>query len=155
MRAMSVANEFLGLADADGRGLTALQIIKLTYLAHGYHLGLWDKPLYTDDTLAWQYGPVILGVYEMICSSKAFRQSPRVIRGRIVASGHPPVKDEAKMALVNKIWELYGHYTGWQLVEITHKEGSPWHEVWQTDPWGIIPVPSIARHYKEKIANAR
>lgn len=154
MRAMPVANEFLGLADDDGRGLTMLQIIKLTYIAHGYYLGFTNEPLYTDDTIAWKYGPVIVGVYDMISSPKAFRQSPRVIRGKIAENEFPPVKDEFAKALIKRVWDVYGKYTGWQLTELTHRKNTPWYEVWQQEPNGVIPVQSIARHYKEVIDRA-
>lgn len=37
---------------------------KLLYVAHGWHLALYDAPLIADEYLeAWQYGPAYASVY--------------------------------------------------------------------------------------------
>src|SRR5713226_3390078 len=62
-RSRVVANELIRLASEDGKSLTPLQIIKLTYIAHGWMLGLYQRPLVVDQIEAWKYGPVIPDLY--------------------------------------------------------------------------------------------
>jgi uncharacterized phage-associated protein len=57
--AHTVANRFLELAEAEGRSLTPLQLMKLVYIAHGWMLGIHQRPLIKDHIEAWKLGPVI------------------------------------------------------------------------------------------------
>ena len=56
-----IAVEFLELAknQTHYKEITTMQLLKLVYIAHGWMLGLYDKPLISDEVEAWQYGPVI------------------------------------------------------------------------------------------------
>ena len=60
----TIANYFISKALADGIKLTLLQLIKLVYLAHGWHLGLTGRPLISETVQAWKYGPVIKSLYD-------------------------------------------------------------------------------------------
>ncbi len=33
-------------------------------------------------------------------------------------------------AFTQKIWEIYGSLTAFQLSELTHKPGTPWYKIW-------------------------
>ena len=56
-----IAVEFLELAknQTHYKEITTMQLLKLVYIAHGWMLGLYDKPLISDEVEAWQYGPFI------------------------------------------------------------------------------------------------
>ena len=58
--ARAVANEFIRLAKADCKSFTPSQLMKLAYIAHGWMLALYQRPLITDRIEAWKYGPVFL-----------------------------------------------------------------------------------------------
>ena len=49
-----------------GGNLTLLQILKMTYLSHGYTLAITGKPLIYNKVEAWKYGPVIPIVYNAL-----------------------------------------------------------------------------------------
>jgi len=66
-----VANNLLGLAKADNRGLTPLKLVKLVYLCEGWSLALRDKSIIREEVEAWQYGPVIPELYAKIRQFKA------------------------------------------------------------------------------------
>ena len=62
--AKAIANYFLELAAKHGEKVTPLKIQKLVYIAHGWHLALYEKPLVYDEFAeAWEYGPVFPSIY--------------------------------------------------------------------------------------------
>ncbi len=71
--AAAVANELLDLAGRSNRKLTQIDIQKLVYFAHGWHLALTDQDLIPDQIEAWTYGPVVRRLYDAL---KKFGNSP-------------------------------------------------------------------------------
>ena len=55
-----VARELFRNADActPPKSLSTLQIVELTYLAHGWSFVNFEAPLVSDDVHAWKHGPV-------------------------------------------------------------------------------------------------
>lgn len=51
------------LVARSGGRLTPLQVIKLTYIAHGYSLAINGEPLVDEAVEAWRHGPVVPSVY--------------------------------------------------------------------------------------------
>jgi uncharacterized phage-associated protein len=112
------------------RGLTNLALQKLLYLAHGLHLARTGQPLLLGHFEAWKHGPVHPGVY------KAFEGWGRdIIRGP--ASARHPITgaerqipepaNEDVLDHVREIIGFYGRLSAWQLVDLTHAKGGPWH----------------------------
>lgn len=158
----SIANVFLAMAEAEGKRLTPLQLIKLVYIAHGWYLALTSKPLIRESPEAWQYGPVVPSLYHEF---KKFGNSPITGRCEYAFDIAPPElpedgEDGGLHRFLQKIWKVYGKYTGAQLSTLTHQEGTPWHEVWfhhgGKDRHGAdIPNDLIRKHYQElKAKNA-
>lgn len=139
-----------------------MKVIKLTYIAHGWHLGLRQRPLINEQVQAWKYGPVINSVYEAF---KKFGGNPIPAQqhanlfDRISMKKPPIVETEFDKIFLDRVWEVYKKYNAVQLSAITHREGSPWHHVaqghgFQLPANTIIPTLMIQDHYK-KIANER
>lgn len=158
----SVANVFLALAEAEGRQLTPLQLIKLVYIAHSWYLALTEKPLISERPEAWQYGPVIPSLYQEFKgfgNSKINRRAGELSL-ETVSPLPPDGEDRGLHRFLQRIWKLYGKYTGAQLSTLTHQEGTPWYETWHhqggkqrrgTD----IPDKLIRHHYQQlKARNA-
>lgn len=59
MRSAILANFFVAKSAEVGADLSALQLHKLVYFAHAWHLGYLSKPLIDEVVQAWQYGPAI------------------------------------------------------------------------------------------------
>ena len=135
--ALAVANYFL--SKHRNTGISPLKIQKLTYIAHGWHLALFGKPLVCDEYAeAWRYGPVFPSVYhefkyrgglpiidlgtdfKLNGKGKFVREVPKIKKG-----------DEETKGLLDRIWEVYGPWSGVQLSKICHQPGTPWEKTWK------------------------
>jgi uncharacterized phage-associated protein len=56
---------------------------------------------------------------------------------------------ETHLALVAEVVSAYGGFSGPQLSTMTHRQGTPWKEIYDPAGWGnsIIPDPLIEQHY--------
>lgn len=66
----------------DGRPLSVMELIKLTYISHGWHLEMYGGPLFHNRIEAWRHGPVIPDVYH------AFQSQGLDVRHPVL--GQPP-----------------------------------------------------------------
>ncbi len=149
--ARAVANEFIRLSGEDGRTFTPLQIIKLVYIAHGWMLALYQRPLIVDRIEAWKYGPVIPHLYHDLKKFGAGSVSEKL------GSNFPPAAplDPKETDLVRQVYERYGKMNGIQLSRLTHQPGTPWEATWHPDSNGLaISNDLIAEHYR-RLANER
>ncbi|WP_369210846.1 Panacea domain-containing protein [Xylella fastidiosa] len=67
----TIANYFLQRASKEGRALTPMQVLKLVYIAHGWHLGFRKEPLIDESVEAWRHGPAIRSLYNKIKNMEA------------------------------------------------------------------------------------
>lgn len=127
-----------------------MKLVKLVYIAHGWHLGLTGEPLLTEPIQAWKYGPVLESIYHTF---KVYGNSPIPISAQVQWAA---LRDPARIApFLDRVWEAYGKYTGGQLSTITHQPDTPWSKVYKEGHAGlIIPDEVIREHYKAK-ADAR
>ena len=120
--ALNIAKVLLSLSNPEvGDVITNLKLQKLLYYCQGFHIAMFDKhPLFEEDVLAWQYGPVVPEVYHIYKENG----STGII---------PDPKDEAdldnlskkQMKLIKEVYKVYGQYSALRLMNMTHKE-SPW-----------------------------
>jgi uncharacterized phage-associated protein len=132
--AQAVANYFLDLAKAEGMTLSHMQLQKLVYIAHGWHLAVTGEPLITDVVEAWQFGPVIRSIYQDL---KHFGHEP--ISGRLKDPIFNPATGDFDVAVadfppdtrdvVDKVWQAYKKFSALQLSAMTHQPDTPWHDV--------------------------
>ena len=111
VRARAVANEFIHLAKADGRSLTPLQLIKLTYIAHGWMLTLYGRPLIVDAVEAWKYGPVIPDLYQ---ATRLYGAAYVTKDLRTWGSWAASRLDETERDIIHQVYRAYGHQNGIQ-----------------------------------------
>ena len=62
--AINVSDYFTNKAIEQDKKLTVMQALKLTYIAQGFHLALTEECFFEEKIEAWQYGPVVKGLYE-------------------------------------------------------------------------------------------
>jgi len=163
-RAASIANEFLGLADRAGRSITQIEIQKLVYFAHGWHLALKEEPLIGELIEPWQYGPVVRTLYDAF---RRFGSDPitekamswRIANGKFICETPGIQSDDAEedtyaRELVRDVWQKYGTLAPFKLVEITHLPNSPWQQAFeQRKPY--IPNENIQSYFKSLMPHAQ
>ncbi len=118
--ARTVANYFLELADHDHIPVGPLKLQKLVYLAHGWHLVFFGRPLIKNDVEAWRYGPVVPALYREF---KEFGASPITRRAR---GFDTDTLDEDAKRLIDAVWNKYKMLSAAQLSAITHERNSAW-----------------------------
>ena len=127
-----------------------MQLIKLIYIAHGWHLGLTGNPLITEPIQAWKHGPVVESIYHAF---KHYGFSP-IPKTAEVAYADLQNKDLISPFL-DRVWDSYSKYTGGQLSTITHKPNTPWHKTYKAGVNGLVIENSVIEaHYKE-LADAK
>lgn len=140
-------------------GLTPLQVIKLTYIAHGYSLALLDEELIEEEVEAWKYGPVVPSLYHaakkyggekitklLYCGVPT--SDRKSVEGAIdFIEGH--MSDEQKEVL-DGVLSVYGKFTGYELTDRTHVRDSPWKRFYRSRSYGQkIPNQTIKAYYKK------
>ena len=148
-----VANAFLQLAADEGKPLTNMQLQKLVYFAHAWHLALKDAPLLNTPVHAWNFGPVIPPLYNALKTyGNGVVKEPIVRYDPITGekSDFLPSKiDMPSWAVIKRVWNVYGNLTAGQLSTLTHKPGAPWEKSYKTDPFSEIPNDEITEFYKK------
>jgi uncharacterized phage-associated protein len=137
-RSRAIANY---LIEHSTSGLDPLQVMKLSYIAHGFTFGLYGRPLLEDDIEAWKYGPVVRKIYAFIPGGSSRISTP-------LSSERPDLTAEDE-TVVNSVLEKYGRYGGLYLSSLTHQPGSPWEKTWRKyGQNAVIPRDVIQSHYE-------
>ena len=141
--ALTIARYFI---EKSGGTKTPLQLNKLAYIAHGWCLAIYDRPLIVEDIEAWKYGPV---VPEMYYAFKKYGGNP------VPYMKVEDVKsiNEDDRRLLDRVFDEYGKYNGVQLSAMTHQKGTPWTETrkfWRFGANVIIRNSVIKKYYQEK-----
>ncbi|MCB0375635.1 MAG: DUF4065 domain-containing protein, partial [Sinomicrobium sp.] len=82
-----VANYFLSKYGVDYH-ITPMKLVKLVYIAHGWHLGITDNALIDENPEAWKYGPVIPRIYHEF---KKFGKNPIKIANTVTVDDQLPL----------------------------------------------------------------
>lgn len=162
-QAKAVANHILDLAEQDGRKLDPMQLQKLVYFAHGWHLGLSGQPLIKETVEAWPYGPVVPVLFHEFkkWGNSDIREGAKELRGGVIPhrislddDPVPPKWKEYAESVVKRVWLLYGRFSGVSLSELTHEVGSPWYEARKQHPGErdvVIPNEAIRVYFKGRL----
>ncbi len=129
----AIANFILDVCDEAGRPLTNLQLQKIVFFCHAWSLAERNEPLIRHSFEAWEYGPVLPYLYREF---KNFDRAP--IRGRArrlnLLTGATeialPEIDTNAQFFLRTIVDYYSRIDAFDLVELSHVAGGPWHNVW-------------------------
>lgn len=105
----------------NNREVTNLMLEKLLYFLEAIYMSLTDEnKLYDEEFYAWNFGPVNDTIYN-----------------RYKNFGKYPIKINIKSIVINPnnkiyiefLYNLFKDYTPFDLVTLSHSEGSPWQEI--------------------------
>lgn len=111
-----VADYLLSLSCPDcGDYISNLKLQKLLYYCQGFHLAMFDKPLFTESILHWEHGPVVPEMYHRYKSNgREIIPIPETVDESVFS---PEQKE-----LIQEVFEVYGQYSAWRLRDLTHEE---------------------------------
>ena len=127
--ATAIANFFIEKGKLEGKPVDQMKVQKLVYFAHGWFLAITGKPLINETIEAWRFGPVIPSLYH---SLKYSGNLPITKSIEVSQFDNSTIADDANtelQAYLNRIWNLYSPFTGIQLSNMTHEEGTPWAKI--------------------------
>lgn len=141
-----IAKEFLSLASKEGKGVDTMKLLKLTYIAHGYYLSFFDKPLFSNQVQAWKYGPVIQELYWVIKRFGVNFVDPELLD----LYSETPLKDDDRK-FIQYLWDYYKGLSGQRLSAMTHQKGTPWSHAYVEEHNVVIPNETISAYYSDLI----
>ncbi len=147
-----IAKEFLSIAERENKSIDTMKLLKLTYIAHGWYLAFKDKPLFKNEIQAWKYGPVIPDLYGVIK-----RYGTGTVPIDIVDLYSQSKLSQEDQVFIENVWNAYKENTGLELSERTHRENTPWYQVYDKDniEKRQISNQAIQSYYKTKIDTAK
>lgn len=141
---LDVANYFLSLADEEAGDLISnLKLQKLVYYAQGFHLAMFERPLFLEPIEAWTHGPVVPSLYQEF-KEYGSGAVPQPSKERTVHFS----KDTHD--LLDEVYNVYGQYDAWKLRNLTH-EDPPWRDTYRLRPSGTIPHAAMQEYFKTQL----
>lgn len=139
-----VATYFLTQASEDAGDLISnLMLQKLVYYAQGFHLALYDTPLFYEPLEAWINGPVVPVLFEYYKKYGAGAiDYPNDVNFSIY-------DDETKNFL-DEVYLVFGQFAAWKLRNMTQEE-YPWKLAVQTH--AEISHKSMKEYFKTQLEN--
>jgi uncharacterized phage-associated protein len=115
---------------------------KLVYYAQGFHLAIYDTPLFNEPIVKWAHGPVVESLYK---EYKKYGSSAIPVPDTVDTSMFTKKQKE----LLNEVFDVYGQFSAWKLRCMTHEE-PPWKQAVTN---GIIDQEIMQEYFKTQLAN--
>lgn len=142
--AVSVFAAAKRLGEQSDWSLSNLEMQKLLYLAHMFHLGKYGTPLILGYFEAWDYGPVQPDLYHR---AKIYGSSP--VENIFHSASEVPNGTEAE--LIDEAVKHLSHNRPGRLVAITHWDKGAWAKHYVPGARGVvIPDEDILEEYRER-----
>ena len=117
-----VAQYILSKARPDvGDEISNLKLQKLLYYVQGFCLAINDRPMFDNDIVVWQYGPVVKEVYH------ACKKSGNKAIDCTSLDGDANNLTGDEQSLIDDVYDVYGQFSAGKLCDMTHQE-KPWME---------------------------
>ena len=147
--ASAIAHAFVLKGIEEANFVTQMKLQKMVYFAHGYHLAKYGKPLITEDFEAWKFGPVVPDIYQ---SYKLYGSDYIIDPGLVRNTAKPLAFTESATDAMNYTWRVTKNLSASQLMEWSHKDGSPWAVVYDpTNNSTVIQNDTIKSYFQNLI----
>lgn len=137
-----VSRYLLDRAGKNRMALSPMKLIKLVYIAHGWMLGLYGRPLIVEYVEAWRYGPVIPELYRKV---KQFRSKP--VRADVFSKLDADKFDQYEEGVMDEVLDIYGKRTAIQLSQLTHSQNTPWDQTCNSDSRSLVISDQLIENY--------
>lgn len=140
---LDAGDYFLAMAASEGYGydlVSNLKLQKLVYYAQGFHLAIYNEPLFNDVIEAWNYGPVSPVLYYA-----KEKEGKGPLKPRAGYSSEMFSKKQRK--LLDEVYEVYGQFSAWRLRDMVYSE-PPWLN---SDRGGIISHHDLKAYFETQI----
>lgn len=143
-KVIDIANKLLQKAASESGGelMSNMKLQKMLYYQQGYHLAVFDAPLFSDDIEAWTYGPVVPSVYSHFKKYGAGGIAPEC---KTVIT----LTDEEEQ-LFSEVCDAYINFSAVGLMGKTHNE-TPWKESFVPGENKIISNDKIKAFFKTQL----
>jgi len=136
--ALEIAKYVINHEHKENREITNLRLQKLLYFVQAKILVETGNPCFDDEMVAWDYGPVVLAVYEEYCKYHS-----------------RPIDDTASISLtdteivknIDEVLDYLGDTATFELVQITHAQ-TPWINARQRGKGAVISKESIREFFE-------
>ncbi|MBZ5641146.1 MAG: DUF4065 domain-containing protein [Acidobacteriia bacterium] len=136
-----IAQYFLSKVDEDaGDSISNLKLQKLVYYGQGFHLAVFDEPLFNEEIVVWQHGPVVVDLYHRYKKYGAGSIPPEEID---LEKYDPKLRE-----LLDEVYSVYGQFSASKLRALTHEE-PPWKDTPLNFP---IPHELMKTYFKTQIS---
>lgn len=130
--------------------LSNLQLQKLLYIGHMFHLGKEGTPLISEEFEAWDYGPVQPNLYHEV---KVYGAAP-------VKNLFHPAKDlsadSSEKAILDNVYDQLSHRSSAWLVTVTHWDKGAWSKYYKPGSKGVrIPNSEIVNEFQARVDAAK
>ena len=155
--ASGAVNFFIEEDARESCDLTNLKLNKLIYIAHGFMLAKYQKPLlnvnYHEYVEAWQYGPVIPSIYHEF---KHFGRSNISEHGSClieidpingIQKIKPKIVNNNVLSILKWVFNNFAKLSAMQLVDITHAQGSPWQNAYIQGNYNVLIADQETKEY--------
>ncbi len=134
-----------------GVSVTNLKLQKLMYFMEGLYMGITDENfLYDDEFYAWTFGPVCKRLYDYYKKFESNEISLDEDEKKFVTE-----IPELNRIFIESLFKIFGNWSAYDLVELTHEEGSPWSLVYvseeETDDNIIVPKLDTKKWLRKKL----
>jgi len=128
-----------------GWSLSNLELQKILYIAHMYHMGKFRNPLLDGNFEAWDYGPVHPTIYHR---AKVYGAAPV---GNVFHSVEELDGNSTEGSVIRGTVDRFRNYEPGQLVAITHSKISGWYNNYRPGARGMaIPNQDIMNEFEER-----
>lgn len=120
-----------------------LKLLKLLYYIQGYHLAMFNAPLFNDRMEAWLHGPVVPSVYQWVKNLTDEELQDEAMNDKQMGALnlHPQ-----QTKLISEVLNIYNKYSAYGLRDKTHTE-MPWLSVYEKDKNNEITQDSLKNFF--------
>jgi uncharacterized phage-associated protein len=120
-----------------------LKLLKLLYYIQGYHLAMFNAPLFKDKIEAWLHGPVVPSVYRWAkdLADEELQDEAMNDKQMGALNLHPQQTE-----LISEVLKIYNKYSAYGLRDKTHTE-MPWLSVYEQGKNNEITQDSLKNFF--------